>query len=44
MYVVKEEMVVVAMNEEDAEDAVRWRHKICCGKPMVWERPTTKIT
>ena len=30
MDVVKEDMKVVAVREEEAEDRVRWRQMICC--------------
>ena len=33
MDVVKEDMKLVGVREEDAEDRVRWRQMICCGVP-----------
>ena len=33
MDVVKEDMKVVGVRKEDAEDRVRWRRIICCGDP-----------
>lgn len=29
----KEDVKVVEVREEDAEDRVRWRRLVCCGKP-----------
>ena len=31
--VVKEDMAVVEVTEEDADDRTKWRWKICCGDP-----------
>lgn len=31
MEVVKEDMRVIGVSEEDAQDRVRWRWVICCG-------------
>lgn len=33
MYVVKKDMKLVGVREEDAEDRVRWRRMICCCDP-----------
>ena len=33
MDVVKEDMKLVGVREEDADDRVRWRWMICCGDP-----------
>ena len=31
MDVVREDMKLVGVREEDAEDRIRWRQMICCG-------------
>ena len=31
MDIVKENMKIVGVREDDAEDRVRWRQMICCG-------------
>ena len=31
--VVREDTAVVEVKEEDAEDRIKWRGKICCGAP-----------
>ncbi|KAF7641470.1 hypothetical protein LDENG_00280470 [Lucifuga dentata] len=33
MDAVKEDMKLVDVREEEAEDRVRWRQMICCGDP-----------
>ena len=33
MHVVREDMAVVEVTEDHAEDRNKWRRKICCGDP-----------
>ena len=33
MDAVREDMAVVEVTEENAEDRIKWRWKICCGDP-----------